>query len=77
MSRCTIDHSLEDVLLKLNEQQAFIPKELYNSGLHFLDETRDQETLNDVFHLLKKYDLAEDEERERRNVGMQELFQQT
>ena len=54
MSRCTIDHSLEDVLLKLNEQQAFIPKELYNSGLHFLDETRDQETLNDVFHLLKK-----------------------
>ncbi|MBD7984098.1 group-specific protein [Sporosarcina sp. Sa2YVA2] len=74
MSRCTIDHSLEDVLLKLKEQQAFFPGELYDSGLQFLDETRDQETLNEVFHLLKKYDLAEDEERGRRNEEMRELF---
>lgn len=74
MSRCTIDHSLEDVLLKLKEQQAFVPRELYDSGLQFLDETRNQETLNEVFHLLKKYDLAEDEERRRRNEEMRELF---
>lgn len=74
MSRCTIDHSLEDVLLKLKEQKDFIPGGLYESGLQFLDDSRDQDTLNDVFHLLKKYDLAADEERERRNKEMRELF---
>lgn len=77
MSRCTIDHSFDDVRLKLNEQQAFIPADLYESGLTFLEEIQSQETLNDVFHLLKKYDLADDEERERRNVEMRQLFNQT
>ena len=77
MSRCTIDHSVEDVLAKLNEQQAFLPLGIYESVLRFLKEKRDKETLNDVFHLLKKYDLADEEERGLRNTEMSKLTHQT
>lgn len=73
MGRCTIDHSVEDVVRKLNEQQAFIPKEIYEDGMHFLDGTVEQDTLNEVFHLLKKYDLAEADERERRNEELRKI----
>lgn len=75
--RCTIDHSLEDVLAKLKEQQAFLPAGIYESGVRFLNERRDQEILNDIFHLLKKYDLADDEECRRRDSEMGKLFDQS
>lgn len=74
MSRCTIDHSLEDVRQKLEEQQPFLPQELHGKCQQLLNEQLDQATLNDVFHLLKKYDLASKEIREERNAGLQQLM---
>lgn len=75
MSKCDIDHTRQDVLDKLSEQQAFMPKELVKSCESFLNGLVDQGTLNEVFHLLKKYDLATREERTERESKMQKLFQ--
>ena len=74
MSKCNIDHTPQDVLNKLTEQQAFMPKELAESCESFLNGQLSQETLNEVFHLLKKYDLAGAEERVERESKMQQLF---
>ncbi|WP_203247650.1 hypothetical protein [Sporosarcina beigongshangi] len=74
MSRCTVDHSLEDVKNKLNEQSTFLPQELYKHCKLFLEKSLDQVTLNEVFHLLKKYDLASDEVKEQKNVGLRKLI---
>nr|WP_153731002.1 group-specific protein [Sporosarcina obsidiansis] len=74
MSRCTIDHSTEDVKQKLKEQQTFMPQELVERCELFLSKPLEQETLNEVFHLLKKYDLAAEEERVGRNQVMGKLF---
>lgn len=74
MSRCTIDHTQQDVVQKLNEQQPFMPQELVESGKVFLNRQLEQETVNEVFHLLKKYDLATGEERAERNNKMRQLF---
>ncbi|KXH81820.1 group-specific protein [Sporosarcina sp. HYO08] len=74
MSKCTIDHSIDDVRKKLEEQRTFLPKALYEKYLLFLNEQRDQATLNEVFHLLKKYDLASEEVREERNAGLRKLI---
>jgi hypothetical protein len=38
-----------------------------------LTEEADQEFLNEVFHLLKKYDLADETEREERNEKLNDL----
>ena len=74
MSKCTMDHSLEDVRNKLVEQSAFLPQEVHEQCQLFLDEQLNQIVLNEVFHLLKKYDLASEEEREQRNVGLRKFF---
>ncbi|PIC95795.1 group-specific protein [Sporosarcina sp. P26b] len=74
MSKCTIDHTQQDVVQKLNEQQTFMPQELVESGNVFLNRQLSQETLNEVFHLLKKYDLATEVERAERDSKMQQLF---
>ncbi|PIC63958.1 group-specific protein [Sporosarcina sp. P13] len=74
MSKCTIDHTQNDVVQKLIEQQAFLPGELVERGELFLSKPKAQETLNEVFHLLKKYDLAAEEERMKRNQTMEQLF---
>jgi hypothetical protein len=73
MSKCTIDHSIEDVIKKLDEQKAFLPEELYSEYQRFFDNQHDQTTLNVVFHLLKKYDLASEEVREERNAGLRKF----
>ncbi|WP_153731527.1 group-specific protein [Sporosarcina obsidiansis] len=73
MSRCTIDHTLEDVRKKLEEQQSFLPQELFGKCQRFLDDSLDQTTLNDIFHLLKKYDLASEEVREERNASLRQI----
>ena len=73
MSKCTVDHSLEDVRNKLEEQSAFLPQELHKQCRQFLDEQLDQVTLNEVFHLLKKYDLASEEVQEQRDAALREL----
>lgn len=67
MGQCTIDHSHEDVIKKLESQEAFLPKPLLKKCHLFLEHEHPQETLNELFHLLKKYDLASEQEQTERN----------
>lgn len=67
MSQCNIDHSQEDVRKKFESQINFLPSEICEPFVEFFQEEHSQEILNEVFHLLKKYDLVSDEEREARN----------
>ncbi|RZT21492.1 50S ribosomal protein L7ae [Fictibacillus sp. BK138] len=73
MGKCMIDHTLEDVKGKLADQTPFMPEELIARVSDSLTEEADQEFLNDVFHLLKKYDLADETEREERNEKLNDL----
>lgn len=73
MEKCTIDHTLEDVKQKLVDQAAFMPENLVREVESSLTEKTDQEFLNEVFHLLKKYDLADETEREERNEKLNDL----
>jgi hypothetical protein len=68
MSECKLNHSLEDVISKYESQAAFLPEEMKPLFAQFFAKEHTQEILNEVFHLLKKYDLAtEDEKNERTN----------
>ncbi len=73
MSECKLNHSVEDVKKKLEEQSAFLPKDLFTLLERLLSNPVDQVTLNEIFHLLKKYDLAAPEERERRDEQLRQL----
>jgi hypothetical protein len=73
MGKCTIDHTLENVKQKLAEQSAFMPRELVMEVGDSLSDDSDQTYLNEVFHLLKKYDLADESEREKRNGKLSDL----
>ena len=68
MSVCNIYHSSEDVVEKLNSQGAFLPKALFEQSQQFLKEEHSHEVLNELFHLLKKYDLRSEPEQEERNT---------
>ncbi|GAB6615610.1 MULTISPECIES: hypothetical protein [Bacillus] len=67
---CNIDHSMEDVMNKLESQKKFLPEVIFKEVKGFLQGNHSQEILNDVFHLLKKYDLVSEEEREMRNTQL-------
>jgi hypothetical protein len=67
MSQCNIDHSIEDVQKKYESQKDFLPNELLELFHLFFMITHTQETLNEVFHLLKKYDLSSEDEKLTRN----------
>ncbi|MBT2681009.1 group-specific protein [Bacillus sp. ISL-35] len=67
MGECKLDHSKEDVQKKYESQKEFLPQDIQNSFSNFLEEEHTQDILNEVFHLLKKYDLATEEERNERN----------
>ena len=67
MSECKLNHSFEDVQNKYQSQVEFLPDHLKVLFKAFFKEEHTQELLNEVFHLLKKYDLASDEERKTRN----------
>ncbi|WP_242212477.1 group-specific protein [Bacillus cereus group sp. BfR-BA-01383] len=67
---CNIDHSIEDVMNKLESQKSFLSEEIFTGLKEFLQGNHSQEILNDVFHLLKKYDLVSEEERETRNAQL-------
>jgi hypothetical protein len=67
MSQCNLDHSVEDVKKKFDSQSEFLPVEFMELFTLFFKKNHSQETLNEVFHLLKKYDLASDEEKLARN----------
>ncbi|WP_312468878.1 hypothetical protein [Neobacillus sp.] len=66
MSECKLNHSQEDVKSKYESQTAFLPEEMKPLFDQFLAKEHTQEILNEVFHLLKKYDLATEEEKSER-----------
>jgi hypothetical protein len=67
MSECKLDHTKEDVRNKYESQAAFLPEDMKPLFSQFFSEEHTQDLLNEVFHLLKKYDLASEEERNTRN----------
>lgn len=67
MSECKLNHSLEDVKNKYESQAEFLPEEMRNLFNQFFTKVHTQDLLNEVFHLLKKYDLASVEEKNDRN----------
>ncbi|HDR7793748.1 TPA: group-specific protein [Bacillus luti] len=67
---CNIDHSIEDVVHKLESQKGFVPEAIFKDLKVFLQDNHSQKTLNDIFHLLKKYDLVSEEEQETRNAQL-------
>jgi hypothetical protein len=74
MGECRLNHSLEDVRNKWKEQSPYLPKEISERLAAFLDERLDQATLNEIFHLLKKYDLASPEERADRERKLEQYL---
>ena len=74
MGACNINHSQQDVKKKWESQRAFLPADLNQKLSPFLEKEHSQETLNEVFHLLKKYDLISKEEQEERNEKFQQLL---
>ena len=67
MSNCKLDHSHEDVLKKYQSQKEFLPNELPPLLDQFFSKNHDQSVLNEMFHLLKKYDLSSDDEKKQRD----------
>jgi hypothetical protein len=67
LSECKVNHSHEDVKNKFESQAEFLPNELKALSQHFFEKEHTQVHLNEMFHLLKKYDLATDEEKKERN----------
>lgn len=74
MSSCHVDHSIADIIVKLQSQQPFMPESIYEGVIVFLQRTSDQDKLNALFHLLKKYDLASSEEQVNRNHSISQLL---
>jgi len=74
MSNCSINHSKEDVMLKLKNQKPYLFDELFIKVESFLLSETTQSQLNELFHLLKKYDLASKEEQIERNNKLLELI---
>jgi hypothetical protein len=67
VSECKLNHSVEDVKNKYEAQLSFLPEDMKGLFNRFFALEHTQELLNEVFHLLKKYDLASDEEKSTRN----------
>ncbi|MCM3761626.1 group-specific protein [Alkalihalobacillus oceani] len=73
MNSCKLDHPLDDVRHKLEAQKPFLPNELYQQSSAFLTTEPSQPELNELFHLLKKYDLASAAEQQERNEKLKKL----
>ncbi|WP_462411060.1 hypothetical protein [Neobacillus sp. Marseille-QA0830] len=67
MGECKLDHAQEDVKKKYESQIPFLPEDMKPLFEGFFVKDHTQEILNEVFHLLKKYDLASEEEKNERN----------
>lgn len=74
MGSCNINHSKEDVISKLESQKGFLPTDLYPKVEAYLQTNLPQETLNEIFHLLKKYDLAGEAEQNERNEVLKTMI---
>jgi citrate synthase len=66
MSECKLDHTHEDVQKKYESQKEYLPEEMVPLFEEFFSKEHTQDILNEVFHLLKKYDLASEEEKSER-----------
>jgi hypothetical protein len=67
LGECKLNHSQEDVKNKYESQAEFLPDDMKQLFDQFFAGEHTQEFLNEVFHLLKKYDLASGEEQSARN----------
>jgi hypothetical protein len=67
MSECKLNHSQEDVRNKYESQEAYLPEDMKPLFEQFFSKEHTQDLLNEMFHLLKKYDLASEEDRNERN----------
>ena len=74
MSECKLIHTHDDVRKKYESQFEFLPKEMLPLFEKFFAGQHSQQVLNELFHLLKKYDLISDEEKEERNKQMMLLL---
>ncbi|WP_181350016.1 group-specific protein [Thalassobacillus sp. CUG 92003] len=75
MANCNIDHSQDDVSKKLISQEQYVPDDLAVKLHMYLKQILPQGELNDIFHLLKKYDQASEEEREERNQALRKYVE--
>jgi citrate synthase len=66
MGECKINHSHDDVRNKFKDQAEYLPQEMKQLFEQFFSEEHTQEILNEVFHLLKKFDLASEKEKQER-----------
>lgn len=66
-NKCKLNHPIGDVRNKYETQKEHLPSDMISSFEAFFTHEHSQDILNDVFHLLKKYDLASEIEREQRN----------
>lgn len=67
MGKCNLDHSQHDVINKLTDQEQFLSIDLVKRLTTFIQNQPTQEQLNEIFHLLKKYDLSSQTEQTDRN----------
>lgn len=74
MDPSTVDHSINDVSRRLERQSQCMPAHLYFQLEELLNWPLEQEVLNQLYALLKKYDVLTDIEREERNISMQMLI---
>lgn len=77
MGKCNIDHTKEDVKKKLDSQKEFLPERLYEQLEVHLNQELPQSELNEIFHLLKKYDLSTEEEQLSRNEKLASYVTET
>ncbi|WP_231557577.1 MULTISPECIES: hypothetical protein [Exiguobacterium] len=70
----TVDHSLKDVSRRLERQSQYMPAHLYFQLEELLQWSLDQQVVNQLYALLKKYDVLTDIEREERNISIQLLI---
>ncbi|SFA88169.1 MULTISPECIES: group-specific protein [unclassified Bacillus (in: firmicutes)] len=75
MSTCNLDHSHEDVKKKYESQAAFLPAEINSLFKGYLEKKHTQLELNEVFHLLKKYDISPVEVRGIKNEQLLQILE--
>ncbi|QED47670.1 hypothetical protein [Cytobacillus dafuensis] len=63
MSECKLDHTHDDVIQKFEQQKEYLPDDLKPLFTLFFEKEHTQDLLNEVFHLLKKFDLSSEEEK--------------
>lgn len=77
MDPSTVDHSIEDVSRRLERQSQCMPAHLYFQLEELLNWSLEQEVVNQLYALLKKYDVLTDIEREERNISIQMLIDES